>query len=143
MSSSGRVSDREMGVFSRGLTRHLRSELEKKGHEFEVRKARIDTSTRQVDNFIIGWSYNDKHGGQIMVARSREEEDSLTVNHFWGVKSYPPNTRDLVSSPIELRAAAQIHEDVGVILKEHLGDPVGDHDGRTIYSAPLEQEAEV
>lgn len=142
MNSSDRVSSEEMREFSYGLGRHLKKELTDRGHRFGVGRTNIALSPLiKNSGFMLFWIYSIKHGGELMVTRSQREEDALTIDNFWGIKSFPPQTRDLVSFPAELRAAAKIYEDVGNILEEKFGKPIGDHDGRTIYRAKIKQEA--
>ena len=89
--------------------------------------------------FVLTWDYHEKHLAEIMITKDRSRENSVIVDRFWGVRPGGISTGGVASSSDELRGAAEIYDEVTRLLGRKFGEPVSEHDGRSIYRAPLEE----
>ena len=135
-----------MAGVTRDLGYAIESALKEKGHK--VDGLNVDINQQPLDGdtgFLLTWSYKSKHSGEIMISRSREgrglrDTNALTIDRFWGIRPVLGIGEEQSSSPAELRAAAQIYDDITALFYDKFGNPISEHDGRSIYRTYLEQE---
>ena len=130
-----RDEDRPIADFTDNLARDIKKGCVEKGNIPTVATYALDKNT----GFMIQISYHGKHRMDVMVSRSRGVQGKLTIDRFWGINPMGISTGGCVSTPDELRATAQIYEDVAETLTQKFGNPISEHDNRSIYRASLEE----
>lgn len=134
---SMRKRDTGLVDFVENFTDDLRINLSMMGrHDFVIVQNELDRQT----GFILKCASHNKHYTEIMITRSKEVEGYATLDRFWGMRTANDDTT--ASSPQELRAAAQLYDDVTQVLEGKYGKPVSEHDGRSIYRGKLDQPQE-
>lgn len=127
--------ERRIARFTDNLAQEIESALTGKAYDARITTYALDKNS----GFMIDLNYHDKHSMEVMVSRRGEEEGKLTIDRFWGVRPIGISTGGRVSSPDELRNAAQIYDEMTRCLNEKFGEPISEHDGRSIYRATLEE----
>ena len=126
-----------MAGFTRDLGYEIETTLSKKGYDVDVSQCHLDGN----DGFLITWNYHGKHSANVMISRNREadDENELIIDRFHGIRGVDIIRRGFVSTPTELRNAAQIYDEVTGLLENKFGKPISEHDGRSIYRSSLER----
>lgn len=128
---------RRISKFTDGLAEEIEKEIRKK-----TARVSVDTSALDRNSGFIISIYVGNHYHEIMVSESRKKPENVVVDRFTGIYPVTRYNRKISSTPQQLRATADTYDDVTKFLNEKFGTPF-EHDGRAIYHASLQQEAEL
>ncbi|MCX6748349.1 MAG: hypothetical protein NT076_01970 [Candidatus Pacearchaeota archaeon] len=92
-------------------------------------------------SYSLFWTYGGKFNGEVMICREGYDSPRLRIDRFLGVTTVLPSTSHF--SPEELRAAANIDDNITGIMKRKFGSSVSEHHGREIYQASLQEDLAV
>ena len=128
---------RGLAGFVGDLGWELQEELIRKNQFVRVEFSRVYDPLR---GFILDWNYKNMYSGEIMIDSREDNEKDLTIHRFWGINPIVDESGIIEPScPEELRMAVKVYEDVTAFLERKYGKPLAESDGRSIYSAHLEQ----
>jgi len=123
----------EIARFTRELAEGISGRLEDNGYN------PVDFNYQELarkSGYVLTWDYGN-HSNDIMITHSREDK-KVYIDRFWGVK----HAHQKQSTSRELRIVANIYDEVTAYLESRFGKPISQHDGRSIYSAQLEEIAQ-
>lgn len=121
--------------FAEGLAGEINSGLIAKNYSAKVDVLPLPTNS----GFVIYVGCSEKHVSEVMVSRSIFRDHALSVDRAHGVRPVIGSSGlPTISFPEELRAAANVYEEVGYILNRKLGAPASSDHGRDNYLVDLE-----
>jgi len=125
-----------------GFVKKLGEEIESTQNQKVVGRVDVGFCERNKRDqcYSLFWSYTNKHSGEIMISRRTYDSNELVIDRFIGITPVRSHSGSLVpSSPEELRDAAQIYDNVDVLLCEKFGEPASECNGRPLYITNLSQ----
>ena len=132
------MSDKERNIaeFTDSLAQEIDTALTKKGCVVEVKTYALEHNT----GFIIHFDHYHSHHSEVMVSSNREKDGYLSISRSWRIRPSGVSTGGRTSTPEELRGTAQTYEEMANFLNERFGEPVSEHDGRSIHITKLEKK---